>query len=143
MTQMCSTCRTEKPLIEDYFYKNNTKRGFQRQCKPCHSNYMKNWSLENRERLRYQRVLSTYNLTREEYDDLLLGQGDCCAICQQELIDPCVDHDPLTDKVRGILCRQCNVGLGNFKDNIGNLEGAIHYLKSQESGPKGTTPKEQ
>lgn len=38
-------------------------------------------------------------------------------------------HDHKTGKIRGLLCRACNHGLGNFLDSIENLEEAINYLK--------------
>jgi len=39
-----------------------------------------------------------------------------------------IDHCHETGVVRGVLCRDCNTGLGNFKDDIGNLQCAILYL---------------
>jgi hypothetical protein len=40
----------------------------------------------------------------------------------------CIDHCHTTGKVRGLLCHACNRALGNFGDNIANLEQAIIYL---------------
>jgi hypothetical protein len=39
-----------------------------------------------------------------------------------------VDHGHETGEVRGLLCSNCNLGLGYFKDNPKYLEGAIKYL---------------
>jgi hypothetical protein len=61
-------------------------------------------------------------------------QENSCAICGKE--EPArryktfnVDHCHHTGKVRGLLCRQCNMALGGFNDDIGLLEKAILYLK--------------
>ena len=35
--------------------------------------------------------------------------------------------------VRGLLCHLCNTGIGFFKDDVGNLESAIKYLKRDVS----------
>ncbi len=40
-----------------------------------------------------------------------------------------VDHDHVTGAVRGLLCRRCNTGLGNFDDNIKIVQSALTYLK--------------
>ena len=37
---------------------------------------------------------------------------------------------PKTNKIRGLLCSNCNRGLGHFKDNIDILKSAIKYLES-------------
>lgn len=65
-------------------------------------------------------------------------QDNKCAICGQEEtaknngIDVnklAVDHDHVTGRVRGLLCKACNNGLGHFQDDPELLEAAIRYLK--------------
>lgn len=80
------------------------------------------------------RLKIKYNLTEEQYDQLLKNQNYKCLICQNDFdmnntkaIH--VDHCHETNIVRGILCGTCNKGLGLFKDNIEYLQSAIKYLK--------------
>lgn len=55
-------------------------------------------------------------------------QSGLCAICGTAPAAH-VDHDHATGKVRGLLCFNCNGGLGQFKDQIGVLNAAVRYLK--------------
>ena len=71
------------------------------------------------------------DLTDEEYNELLAAQGHSCAICggvDEDGRNLSVDHDHKTGYVRGLLCSQCNLGLGCFKDEHDRLKGAIDYL---------------
>ena len=54
-----------------------------------------------------------------------------CGICGQERGERnhALDHDHKTNKLRGILCHKCNVGLGYFADDINRLRSAIAYLE--------------
>ncbi|HZP27947.1 MAG TPA: endonuclease VII domain-containing protein [Acidimicrobiia bacterium] len=67
-------------------------------------------------------------ISAAEVDELLRKQCRVCAICGRE--DPeHVDHDHKTGKVRGILCFNCNGGLGRFSDNMERLPNAVEYLE--------------
>lgn len=80
---------------------------------------------------RKSRMLRTYGLTVEEYDEILETQGGVCAICQNECATGrrlAVDHDHETGIVRGLLCHTCNLGLGALKDDLSLLEAAAKYL---------------
>lgn len=51
-----------------------------------------------------------------------------CSICEYPMTPPGVDHDHETGKVRGLICRKCNTGLGMFRDDPLILERAANYL---------------
>lgn len=72
-----------------------------------------------------------YGLTKAELD-LLLAQHEQCAICQASewgRKGPQVDHDHVTGAVRGVLCINCNNGLGRFGDDPARLRAAAEYLE--------------
>lgn len=73
-----------------------------------------------------------YGLTPEQYKEMYDSQGGVCAnpACNRPI--GAVDHNHSTEETRGLLCGQCNKGLGLFKDSIAMLEGAIQYLKGYE-----------
>jgi len=68
-----------------------------------------------------------YGITAEEADEMLAAQGGTCAICE---IEPAVhvDHDHVSGRVRGMLCFNCNGGLGNFRDDPLFLYAAAEYV---------------
>jgi len=72
-----------------------------------------------------------------DYYALLEKQNGCCAICGIHFDECCnklsVDHDHETGKVRELLCNNCNVGLGNFKERVYLLESAIKYLNKHKN----------
>lgn len=83
-------------------------------------------------------TLSKYDgLTPAAFDALLAGQGGVCAICggaetavrHGKVREFCVDHDHADDKVRGVLCSDCNRGLGLFADDPSILRAAAAYLE--------------
>lgn len=71
---------------------------------------------------------------------MIASQGGACLICKRSLGAEgrtiAIDHDHVTNKIRGILCLQCNTGLGNFCDSVEILERAIWYLRETRSKPK-------
>lgn len=68
-------------------------------------------------------------MNEEDLEKRLINQNKRCAICDKPFGKFCVDHDHATTKVRGLLCPNCNVGLGMFKDNALFLKQAISYLE--------------
>lgn len=95
------------------------------------------WQKKNPHRVRAGVLRRKYNLTPEQYDALFKAQGFHCAICPA--VTPggngwCVDHCHDTGKVRGILCRSCNIMLGHAKDSPAILQAAIDYLQPKPTG---------
>jgi hypothetical protein len=78
-----------------------------------------------------QKHLKQYGLNKEQWLEMVRVQESSCAICGTyiEMASKlAVDHCHKTGTVRGLLCRSCNFGLGFFKDDIGLMAKAIHYL---------------
>lgn len=78
---------------------------------------------------RDRRLRLRYGLTLVEVAGMLKKQSGKCAICNTRMLKPCVDHCHKTGKNRGLLCRSCNFGLGNFKESRKNFSSAMRYLK--------------
>jgi hypothetical protein len=71
-----------------------------------------------------------YGLTEDDVNQLIAQQGGVCAVCRTGKPQH-VDHCHRTGKVRGVLCFNCNGGLGQFKDDIDRLINAIAYLEEK------------
>jgi hypothetical protein len=74
----------------------------------------------------------TYGVSADEVDAMLVAQGGGCAICgerPERLASMHLDHDHMTGSLRGLLCIDCNQGLGKFRDDPEVLMAAIGYLR--------------
>lgn len=105
------------------YYENNKD-----EIKEKSKKYYKN----NKDAIRTRNLLKLYNCSQEQYDEMFEKQQGCCKICgthQTELNQKLsIDHCHVTGKIRGLLCKHCNHGLGKFKDNTILLQFAIDYL---------------
>lgn len=157
--KQCSKCKKEKPFNE--FAKDSRRYDkLTTQCKECRNAHSRQYykdnpdkriSLNKRQtenRKKYydspEGVISSrrahlkrkYNITLEEYNQMSESQDNKCKICGQENMDGryevlAVDHCHTTGKIRGLLCGNCNLALGNFKDDIQLLKNAIIYLTKE------------
>lgn len=92
------------------------------------------WRNNNRDHLRNVSYQKLYGITLEEYNMLLEEQGGNCAICSKPPDSGrakylYVDHCHNTIKIRGLLCSNCNKGIGFFRDDPELIEKAINYLR--------------
>lgn len=76
------------------------------------------------------KLLSRYKISEQEYDNMLYTQNFICKICKnKDNRRLAVDHNHVSGKVRGLLCRFCNTALGLFKDSPELLRDAAKYVE--------------
>lgn len=125
----CGTCNQVKSIA--YFGINKyTSHGINTTCKTC-----------RRVRNRLIKLKLYYNITADQLQDLFNLQEGLCAICHSKISlfarktnnltipQAVIDHCHETDKIRGLLCNNCNRAIGLFQDNIQILISAAKYLK--------------
>lgn len=76
---------------------------------------------------RHYRVVARYRIGQHDVERLIERQGGICPICRKAA-PMAVDHDHVTGAVRGILCADCNTGMGQLHDDPWVLRRAIEYL---------------
>lgn len=96
-------------------------------------NYRRNYAKKRRRENRCYNLRNTYGINLEEWESLFKLQGSVCKICKTPK-EPSMgwhtDHCHTTGKVRGILCHNCNTGLGKFLDDPKLLRLAVNYLEN-------------
>lgn len=113
----CSACGVVKP-VEEFGIKQFNSDGLNDCCKACRS-VRDRWT-------RYEGFVPEMLNTR------------VCELCGKPFKssrDKHVDHDHKTQRVRGVLCRGCNIGLGNFCDDPVLLLKAVEYLPESAVKP--------
>ena len=121
-------------------------QGVNAYCKPCraalskaeyHANKEKHRARkdkaikENPRRQKGYYLKNRFNISMKEWETIFNNQGKVCAICKIDKPSGMgwhTDHDHETNKVRGILCMNCNMALGLFKDKVEFLASAVLYL---------------
>ena len=92
----------------------------------------------NKDRLRERDLKRLYGITLSDYHNLYEKQDGVCRICKSDnngkTLD--VDHDHKTKRVRGLLCRSCNLLIGHAKEDPLRLFLALEYLEEQAARGK-------
>lgn len=126
--QACRTCGIEKAASE---FRRNYRREscLDFNCHECVSHI-------NR--------LARFGLTPDQFNEMLETQNGVCDICErpERVIDAhngrvkslAVDHDHESGVVRGLLCQNCNKGIGNLGDSADILIAAAMYLVAAQGG---------
>lgn len=125
----CKHCGVRKPL-EDFYAWSNGKR--HRGCKPCtlrkQREYYESRKEQKQEIRRRNHLKRKYGLSPEDYEAMRSQTAGACQICGKPQKKLLVDHDHATGRVRGLLCKTCNWGLGQFYDSPELLMKAVDYL---------------
>lgn len=129
--KQCFTCKETKPLTE-FQKKASSKDGLHPNCKLCKQ--AKERAVRSPEYSRRSNLKRNFNITPEEYDMMLAKQVGVCAICKQAETSKrttflAVDHCHTTGAIRGLLCNNCNRGIGLLKDSPELLQAAKVYLE--------------
>jgi len=151
MDKICSKCEIKKEL-SCFYNKKSCKFGVASICKKCSGDRRRdqnsrkalglsplpkkrvyNIELHDPEYKYHTRLKRIYGISIDEYNTILSNQNNCCAICNRHQIEfkkrMHVDHCHKTGKVRGLLCSNCNQGIGHFYENINFLKNSIKYLE--------------
>jgi hypothetical protein len=132
-TKECTKCGITKTINE--FNKDKLRKdGFEPACRKCNNTRQKKW--RDKQTIEYHRdrqrkwKLKGFNMSLSEYNYYVSIQDGKCAICHclDETGDLCVDHDHVTNKIRGMLCKKCNLAIGHLKDSPVNALSAARYL---------------
>ena len=124
--KVCNKCKTELPLSE--FHKrtySSGKIGHQNNCKKCQSAIRAGYYKP------HEAMRRKFRLTESEYETLM--SNDNCQICDRDISNEkkCIDHCHYKEKIRGVLCNNCNTALGLIGDNVSTLSRMIDYLSRQ------------
>lgn len=88
--------------------------------------------------LSLKKVCEARKITLDQHREMVERQNNVCAICGEpetrkgktgDTLRLTIDHCHTTNKVRGLLCHNCNTGIGKFKDDSIRMYRAIRYVK--------------
>jgi hypothetical protein len=102
-------------------------------CKPCEQALAKKYWEEHKQENMWEGRKYRYEMDEKDFDKLLESQNGECAICECELpadkFKSDIDHNHKTGKVRGIVCRSCNITIGMVEKKIKYIDKIIKYIK--------------
>ncbi len=136
-------CRDCKSISDKKYRKDNAEAISIRRRKSWQDNIEINKERQrvyyenNKEKIQQSAKEKKYNLPWHVIEKMIEDQNYLCAICfkdfrkSEQKFPINIDHCHLSNKVRGILCSKCNLGIGHFEDSIDMLENAIRYLKER------------
>lgn len=138
LTYTCKLCRNREQS-DLRMFKYNTDLQYRQKTNQYNNEAQRKRNLKNPLYKINQSLKSRYGITLKEYNEKFIHQKGLCKICNKSetqldlngnIKRLHVDHNHKTGKVRGLLCSECNTGIGKFKDDISLLEKVIEYLKS-------------
>lgn len=132
MIKACSECR--QFFNASHFHPEpRNKDGLNGICRKCRNKKATTWQRLNPRTKRNTHLKSKFGITVDQFDELLAKQNHCCAICMSPDSKGRgtfhVDHCHQTGQIRGLLCHDCNTGIGKLGDSPEALKKAVDYLE--------------
>lgn len=127
----CCTCNLFRP--EEDFGWDIVRMEWKRSCRVCNAQRQREYFAANKIKVRRKVTLRNWGLTDAQYDALFDAQNHKCAICGAQARDGralAIDHCHDSGRIRGLLCQDCNLGMGQFADDPELLEAAVRYLRA-------------
>lgn len=137
-TKTCTKCKEHKQVC-DFNVQSRQGDGLAPACRRCMYAYNAEYrtSEQGLTTKRGYGLKAKFGMPLDEYNALFQEQSGCCAICaihqSQCKKALAVDHCHETGHIRGLLCINCNLGLGNFQDKTAFLSKAIKYLNPEDN----------
>lgn len=130
----CKTCRQYKDESEFTTNTSGLKDGLSLHCRQCQAEARERAPM----RIRESALKRMYGITVADYDRMYAEQGGTCAICRQPeklvrrgvLQELSVDHCHATGRVRGLLCHDCNLGIGKLGEDSDRITAAAEYVRA-------------
>lgn len=146
LTKVCPRCKEEK-LVAKFYSDKSRKDSLSTDCKTCRKLQAKKRraSEKGSRSIRESKLKDKYGITLDEYEKLLFDkQNGVCAICKQPetkrhitgaVYRLSVDHNHKNGLIRGLLCKRCNIILGQLEvddKGIELLQAAITYIRNTD-----------
>lgn len=103
-------------------------------CLECFRKFRSSFYIYKGARQKSARIKALYGVTESEFNQMFEVSFGLCQICKTEP-GLSIDHDHSTNKIRGLLCGNCNRAIGLFYDNLSILKNACAYLEKTETIP--------
>ena len=152
--KICRTCKKEwaqsKHGRQKRYNYNSSKKGKQSVAryrvatKEQRRKWQQNYAKSGKQK--HHNLARRFKMTLDDYKRMIFDQKGVCAICGNaetamlcgKVKDLAVDHAHETGKVRELLCQKCNLGIAQFRENIGYLANAIVYIEKHKKTEEGS-----
>jgi len=133
---LCANCKSCTKAYNRSPKAKESRNRFYAKHRVSHSSTVKDWNHAHLDKVRKWKLrkrCAKFGITTEAYFAMMESQENRCAICRVDFSTrryaPAIDHCHATQKVRGLLCLNCNSGIGKLQESVQILHQAIAYIE--------------